>query len=232
MRADRDAELRVPRRFSQENRSAPGLAAAKRAPQGSEPSWSVRRVSSSRRASAGLPPSGSVIRTVLVATTAPLGRKRSRSSSRTGASKQEGSERHERAVRPRQRGRREGMRTIIESGALSPGSKALFSRPETHGLAPGPTATTKSPFPFPRGLSRAGKGLLLRRTGLKLERKGLQAVAMASTGSASSTKPHPSVLQTYWTPCFLVTFSRRKGAPQSGHSRTIGFFQRENLQSG
>src|SRR5436305_2744857 len=53
-----------------------------------------------------------------------------------------------------------------------------------------------------------------------------------STGSASSTKAHPSVLQTYWTPCFLVTFSRRNLAPQSGHSRASGFFQSENLQSG
>src|SRR3954470_15959883 len=165
MRADRDAELRVPRRFSQENRSAPGLAAAKRAPQGSEPSWSVRRVSSSRRASAGLPPSGSVIRTVLVATTAPLGRKRSRSSSRTGASKQEGSERHERAVRPRKRERREGMRAIIENGAFSSGGKALFSRPETTASRPGPHSHDKNPFPFPRGLSRAGRGLLPGRKG-------------------------------------------------------------------
>lgn len=53
-----------------------------------------------------------------------------------------------------------------------------------------------------------------------------------ATDSASSTYLQPSVLQTYCTPAFLVTFSSRKGAPQSGQGLSTGFFQSENLQSG
>src|SRR5690348_1825327 len=41
-----------------------------------------------------------------------------------------------------------------------------------------------------------------RRSASSAAGRGQEA---ASTGSASSTKPHPSVLQMYWTPCFLVT---------------------------
>jgi hypothetical protein len=68
------------------------------------------------------------MRIVLVATTAPLRRKRSRRSSWTGESKQEVDSREKRAVDPRKRVGKRTIESIIGTATLLPGPAGLLPR--------------------------------------------------------------------------------------------------------
>ena len=54
----------------------------------------------------------------------------------------------------------------------------------------------------------------------------------SSTNGASLTNAQSSLLHTSCRPAFLVIFSRRNGAPQSGHASATGRFHSVKSQSG